>query len=59
MAQPVNAQAATTELGVTLDGLGKRYGDVEAVRDLTLDIPAGDSSRCSVRPAAARPRRSG
>ncbi len=35
MADEVNAGA------VTLDGLSKRYGDVEAVRELSLDIPAG------------------
>ena len=35
MPDEVNAGA------VTLDGLSKRYGDVEAVRELSLDIPAG------------------
>jgi spermidine/putrescine transport system ATP-binding protein len=35
MADETNAGA------VTLDGLSKRYGDVEAVRELTLAIPAG------------------
>jgi len=35
MADETNAGA------VTLDGLSKRYGDVEAVRELSLEIPAG------------------
>ena len=35
MPDEVNAGA------VTLDGLSKRYGDVEAVRELSLEIPAG------------------
>jgi ABC-2 type transport system ATP-binding protein len=31
----------TTRGGVVAEGLGKRYGELWAVRDLDLDVPAG------------------
>ena len=41
MAQRVKEPAAIAEFGVTLEGLSKRYGEVEAVRELSLDVPGG------------------
>ena len=44
---------------VQLVGLTKRFGDVLAVDDLSLEIRAGEVSRFSVRQDAGRPRPSG
>jgi ABC-type sugar transport system ATPase subunit len=42
-----------------LKGLTKKFGDLIVVDDLNLTLRAGEFSRCSAPPAAARPRRCG
>ena len=44
---------------IRLSGVSKRFRDVRAVDDISLEIRPGSSSRCSARPAAARRRPSG
>ena len=42
---------ASPDAGIVAEGLGKRFGDLWALRDLDLDVPAGH------RPRPARPQR--
>ncbi|HST37888.1 MAG TPA: hypothetical protein VLK58_00190, partial [Conexibacter sp.] len=38
---PGRSRKATESPGVSAEGLGKRYGDLWALRELDLQIPAG------------------
>src|SRR4051812_32198563 len=41
MYEPVVHHTKPVTSGVAAEGLGKRYGDLWALRDLDLDVPAG------------------
>jgi ABC-type Na+ transport system ATPase subunit NatA len=41
---------------IELKGVTKRYGAVEAIRDISFTAPRGRLSACSARTARARPR---
>ena len=47
----------TTSTEVSVRGLGKRFGAVEAVRDLTFDVPAGRVTGFVSAPGLSRPTR--
>ena len=45
-----------SDIGITLETVTKQFGKVVAVREVSLEIEEGSSSRCSARAVAARRR---
>ena len=53
----MDATSSTDDIRLHAEGLGKRYGDLWALRDLDLDVPSrAPCSACSATTAPARPR---
>ena len=57
--ETIDRSAATAACAVSLRGVSKSYGDSTVVRDLNLDIAAGEFFSLLGRRAAARPPRCG